>query len=225
MHLGLLSEESEKLCMSLPDNEDFHAGTTLQVVEEPSLFGYFIDYLYCKEKTTWTIPPLNQDLQAQKHRNTFSAFGTQPINNDKEAACVMVLARLYVMARRLNACRFQTTILLSIRQSLKSMKLDTRWIVRLLRIVAIGMPILSAEDPLRKSVLLYTIKNLEQLQISEGFAELLRDTPDLAIWVCLHAGTPAKPQPEVDNIVANVEYYAREPSLITEELELVGLNI
>lgn len=171
LHVGLLVSASDRFAIAL--QSDFKEATERKIVldeEDPDLFGYFLKYLYGND---W--------LQSQE--------------TDHESK-YYVLVRPYALGERLQAIRFQRTVLLKF---MSSFTIDTQisdsGLCGLLEVAGAEITPRVDEDPLRKHLFWYAVRRLTQLQKYGRFRQLLRDQPDLGIALCLRAGNWLELQP------------------------------
>lgn len=171
LHSGLLNGESEKLYNSLKGN--FMEAESWKISlpdEDPELFGYFIEYLYC-----------DCSLLSRNVAN-YSEYIT--------------VARLYALGERLGAVKFQSIALWRFTASLNNnSKIPELSICDLLEIACTTITARVTEDPMRAQIFWYASSRISQLQEFDMFRQLLKELSELGACLCmwLNRQQPAKP--------------------------------
>lgn len=173
LHSALLVDESDRLAKDVKGG--FSEGASKRIVleeEDSELFGYFVEYLYRSESIMSTV------------------------ENVKRESDYIILARLYALAERLQAHKFQHAILRKFTSNFSSSTtIPDQGVCDLLDIVCTELPDKIEEDPLRVQVFWFAAYNLTQLQKYDYFLRLLGTHQDLGRYLCKRAGGGTSSQP------------------------------
>lgn len=113
----------------------------------------------------------------------------------------VVLARLYALAERLQASRFQSTVLNELNTFFQGAPYQERSVLpsqalcNLLEIACQEIPEKAVEDPLRAQIFWYAAQRLSTLQKDPCFRTLLDSQEDLGKNLCLWAGDSQRSRP------------------------------
>lgn len=172
VHSNLLIAESEFFSKSLTG--DFQEAETMAIsldIEDPDLFGFFIEYLY-------------------RDRSILS----REVKHYSE--CV-TLARLYALGERLMAPKFKAYSLWRFAQSISNrVVISGENTCDLLRIACTEITERTREDPMRAQIFWYAGTRITNLQKLGMFHQLLCDIPKMGMHLCLwiNQNRPAVPE-------------------------------
>ena len=169
LHADLLAQESDRLAKSVSGGFLEQASKKIQLEDEdPELFGFFLAYLYGGD---W----LDHEVG---HSSEY-----------------VTLARLYGLAERLQARRFQIAIYVRFTHRFPKSGTDygdesmpDQYICDLLEVAVTQLPDLKSMDPLQKQIFWLGASKLDRLQEFDVFERLLDLHPYLGKYLCLRAG-------------------------------------
>ena len=173
IHGALLESESDRLAKDVSGG--FKEETTRTIIlneEDPSLFGYFVEYLY-ETESRWlddcTIP---------------------------SPETYVISARLYVLGERLQAKRFQKAALRKFTKCFdEDLLIADQAACELLEIACTEIPERVKGDQLAEQIYWYAASRLDSLKHYDYFIKLLDTYKGLAKEMCLRASSGAERQP------------------------------
>ncbi|KAH7385959.1 hypothetical protein BKA66DRAFT_569275 [Pyrenochaeta sp. MPI-SDFR-AT-0127] len=171
LHADLLTAESEELLKNLTGSFKEASENAIDIEsEDPDLFGFFVEYLYCNRSI------LSREVE---HYSDY-----------------VTLARLYAMGERLMAPKFQSYAVWRFAQSLSTnTRMSDESICELLRIACTEITERVREDPMRAQIFWCAGYKINTLQKFGLFRQLLCDIPDVGRQICLSIGQSRPEQP------------------------------
>lgn len=171
LHSELIANESDRLAKDVRGGFDEQSTKCILLDEEdPELFGFFVEYLYCRQ---WLEK--EEELRASDY---------------------IIVARLYALGERLQAVDLQNATLRKFTVFFPpKTPLPEQDICDLLEIACAELPDKVHEDPLRAQIFWYAATRLSELRKHDYFLRLLELEKDLGRYLCVRAGNSATVQP------------------------------